>query len=47
MFEYEVLAVTGKGNQMNLLNLIVKIQEITLSKLIFGGFYPFVTTVHR
>ena len=45
-FEYEVLAVTRNGNQMNLLNLLVKIHEITLSKLIFGGFYPFGTTMH-
>ena len=38
--------MTGNGNQVNLLNLLVKIREITSSKLIFRGFYPFRSTVH-
>ena len=42
-FEYEVHALTGNGNQMNLLE---KNREITSSELIFGEFYPFGTTVH-
>ena len=33
----------GNGNQVNLM----KIREISLSKLIFGGFYRFGTTVQR
>ena len=34
-FEYEAYAMTGNGNQVNLLNLRGKIREITSSELIY------------
>ena len=46
-FEYEAYAMTGNGNQVNLLNLSGKIREMTSSELIYDGFQPFGTTVLR
>ena len=48
-FEYEAHAMTGNGNHMNMYakTYLLKTREITSSKLNFGGFYPFETTVLR
>ena len=46
-FEYEAYAMTGNGNQVNLLNFRGKFREITSSELIYDGFQPFGTTVLR